>query len=71
MLEEVGIEFLVVECKVWLDIVVEFNDFQFDAIFFEERLDDFEDLSMRYSRSADFQRFHAGSVLRDSAAARG
>ena len=45
MLEEVGIEFLVVEGEVRLDVVVEFDDVELDAFFLEQRLGCFENLA--------------------------
>ena len=66
MLEEVGVKFLVVEGQVRLDVVVELDDIELDAVLFQERFDDLENLGMRDGRSADFQRLHARGVLGDS-----
>ena len=59
MLEIVRVEFLVVQREVRLDVVVELDDLQVDALFREERLRLLEDLSVRHGRRADFQRLRA------------
>ena len=62
MLEEVGIEFLVVEGEVRLDIVVEFDDVELDAFLLEQRLGCLENLGVRHSRSAYFERLRAARL---------
>lgn len=56
MLEEVGVQFFVVQGQVRFDVIREFDDFQVDAFLGQERLDFVEDFAVRYGRSADGDR---------------
>ena len=56
MLEEVGIQFFVVESQIRFDIVRKFDDFQVDPFFGQERLDFVEDFTVWYRRCADSDR---------------
>ena len=56
MLEEVGVDFLIVQGQVRFDIVREFDDFQVDPFFGEERFDFIQDFTVRYGRGADGDR---------------
>ena len=79
MLEEVGIEFLVVEGEVRLDVVVEFDDFDSNALFSCFFSDFFHDFGMGAGRDADFDFFlvtggsgiAGGTAAGDSQAGRG
>ena len=71
MLEEVRVDFLVVRREVRLHVVVELDDFEFDAFLLKLGLYDLEDFSVGNGGGADLEnllRFR-GSVVRTAAAA--
>ena len=53
MLEEIGIQFFIVQGQVRFDVIREFDDFQVDPFFGQERFDFVEDFTVRYGRCAD------------------
>lgn len=57
VLEEIGVETLLYELYVRLDVIVEDFDLQIDAIFGQHRFDHFENFRVGHGRGADGQGF--------------
>ena len=55
MLEEVGIQLLIVQSQVRFNIIAEFDNLQVYALFSQSAFDLVQDFSMRYSGSTDLQ----------------
>ena len=53
MLEEVGIQFLIIQSQVRFDVVREFDDLEVDPFFGQERFDFVEDFSVGNGGCAD------------------
>ena len=55
VLEEIGIQFLVVEGQIRLDVIAEFDDLKINVLLGQERFDDLQDLRVGNRRRADLE----------------